>query len=188
MPPSSARVDRRVPSLAGRARGVRLLLLDVDGVLTDGRLRFLPGGPELMVFHVRDGAGIALARMAGLELGLLSARRRIAVARRARELGIRWVAQGVSDKLAAGRALARRAGFHLAQTSFAGDDLLDLPLMRAVGLAAAPADAVAEVRSRAHYVCRAGGGQGAVRELVELLLRAQGRWSGVVRDYLRGAR
>jgi 3-deoxy-D-manno-octulosonate 8-phosphate phosphatase (KDO 8-P phosphatase) len=158
---------------AGRAavlRGVRLVVLDVDGVLTDGGLYYAESGDELKRFHVRDGQGIVLLHAAGVRTAIVTARRSASVERRARELGIAEVHQAVDDKLAATKALLARLGVAPEQTCYVGDDIGDLPAMRYVALSAAPADAVPAVRRAAALVTRAAGGQGAVRELAERIL------------------
>ena len=166
------------PRLSARARAarVRLLVLDVDGVLTDGGLWYSAAGEELKRFDVRDGLGLVVAQRAGLGLAVVSGRKSAAAARRLAELGVAEVHLGVEDKGAALAALLDRLGVPAAAAAAMGDDLNDLPLFAGVGLALAPRDAVAEVRRKAHWVARRGGGQGAVREAVEWLLRARGAW------------
>lgn len=170
-------------NIAERAGGVRLLLLDVDGVLTDGTVIVHSDGSESKGFHIRDGAGIVLAQRAGLMVGLLSARASGATTHRAAQLGVKIVAQGVRNKLEAYDRILRDAGLEDAAVAYMGDDLLDLPVLARAGLSAAPADAVAEVRARVHYVSPLGGGRGAVRDLVEIVLNAQGRWEAAVKEY-----
>lgn len=155
-----------------RAGRVRLLLFDVDGVLTDGRLLVDESGRELKAFHVHDGHGIRQALDAGLEVAWISARRSGAVRHRARELGVRHLLEGVSDKLAARHSLGERLRLEAGQMAFTADDVQDLPLMRQVGLAVAVADGHHAVRSEAHWVTRSPGGRGAVREVCELVLGA----------------
>jgi 3-deoxy-D-manno-octulosonate 8-phosphate phosphatase (KDO 8-P phosphatase) len=149
---------------------VRLLVLDVDGVLTDGRLWFGPGGEQLKVFHVRDGHGIKLLRAAGIEVAVVSGRSSRAVALRCRELGIRHLVQGAEDKLAAFERLRRRLGVPPEACACVGDDSLDVPLMRRVGLAFAVADAHPHARAAADRITRLPGGHGAVREVCDALL------------------
>lgn len=157
-----------------RARGVRLALFDIDGVLTDGRLYFGPGGEALKVFHTLDGHGLKLLAMGGVATGLLSGRHSEAAAARARELRIPHVLLGVEDKLARFETLRAELRLEAAQCAFVGDDLPDLPVMQRCGLAVAVANAVDEVKACAHLVTQASGGQGAVREFCDFLLRAQG--------------
>lgn len=158
-----------------RAAAVRLLVLDVDGVLTDGRLYFDADGEAFKVFDVRDGHGIKLLREAGIEVAILSARRSPIVERRARELGIAQVIQGAADKGAALAGLLRALQVSPDQCAYVGDDWPDLPALAQAGFAATVADAVPEVRRAAHWASSAAGGRGAVRELAEFILRAQGR-------------
>jgi 3-deoxy-D-manno-octulosonate 8-phosphate phosphatase (KDO 8-P phosphatase) len=154
-------------------KDIRLLILDVDGVLTDGRLYFGPKGEALKVFHVRDGHGIKLLMASGVQVAAFSGRRSAAVAARFRELGVPTVVQGCSDKLAALRKLTGRLKVDPLQCACIVDDTPDLPLMSAVGLAAAVADAHPIVKSAAHWISSASGGTGAVRELCDALLRAR---------------
>ncbi len=165
---------------------MRLLLFDVDGVLTDGAVLMHADGSESKSFHIRDGAALVWAQRAGLSVGLLSARTSGATAQRAAQLGIRIVSQGVAQKADAYEAICRQAGLEDSAVAFMGDDLLDLPVLSRVGLSAAPADAAPEVRASVDWVSPSGGGRGAARELIELVLRAQGRWDDVVQQY--GAR
>jgi 3-deoxy-D-manno-octulosonate 8-phosphate phosphatase (KDO 8-P phosphatase) len=168
-----------------RARRVRVVLLDFDGVLTDGRIVLGPGGLDVRSFDVRDGFGIQLAHRAGLELAIVSGRTSSVLVDRARDLGIDEVHQGVADKAARLDEIAARLGVALAETCFMGDDLIDVPAMRRAGFSAAPADAWPEARRLAHYVTERPGGRGAVRELVELVLAASGRLERAVAPYLQ---
>jgi 3-deoxy-D-manno-octulosonate 8-phosphate phosphatase (KDO 8-P phosphatase) len=162
--------------LAARAAAIRLLLLDVDGVLTDGTILIHADGSESKRFHIRDGSAIVIAQAAGLPVGWLSARPSAVTERRAAELGVRLLVQSRDPKVLSFEQILRRQRLTGAQVAYMGDDLLDLPVLSRAGLSAAPADAAAEVRSAVDYVTAAGGGQGAVREFVEWLLQAQGRW------------
>lgn len=166
-------MKRRGRSRARGAGAIRLLVLDVDGVLTDGRLSFGPAGELVKVFHVRDGHGIKRVLDAGIEVAVISGRSSRAVARRCRELGIRHLHQGVGDKAAALERLRSRLGVSAAHCACIGDDEPDVPLMRAVGLAFAVADAHASARAAAHRVTSLPGGAGAVREVCDLLLAAR---------------
>jgi 3-deoxy-D-manno-octulosonate 8-phosphate phosphatase (KDO 8-P phosphatase) len=163
-------------SRIARARKIRLLLLDVDGVLTDGRLIYGPRGEEQKVFHVRDGYAIVAAQGAGLIVGVVSGRESPAVARRLAELGVREVHQRVGDKAGLLPELCRRHAVGPERVAFMGDDVPDLPLLRAVGLALAPGDAAPEVRRAAAWTSPRPGGSGAVRDAVEWLLRIRGAW------------
>jgi 3-deoxy-D-manno-octulosonate 8-phosphate phosphatase (KDO 8-P phosphatase) len=166
-----------------RARRIRWVFLDVDGTLTDGRVYVLSDGTDGRAFHVLDGHAIKLGQQAGLRFALLSGRRSAAVEIRARELGIEELHQGILDKGPRIDEILDRLGVAPDAVCFMGDDLVDLPAMRRAGLAAAPADAVDEVRRAAHVVTTRRGGEGAVREVVELLLRTSGEWDRVTQHY-----
>jgi 3-deoxy-D-manno-octulosonate 8-phosphate phosphatase (KDO 8-P phosphatase) len=174
----------RIAGVAERAKRVRLLLVDVDGVLTDGRiyLQSFPDGTaeELKVFHAHDGAGLKLARIAGLKTGLITGRDSTATERRAREVGIEYVFQKQAEKLPAYEEICRRARVSDAEVAYVGDDLPDLPILERVGLAIAVANAAPEVKRAAHYVTRRRGGDGAVREAIETILKAQGAWRNAI--------
>lgn len=163
-------------AFAERCRRLRLVLTDVDGVLTDGRLWLLPGGEEVKAFHVRDGLGMVMAQKAGLRIGLLSGRRSPAVEARAKELGLALVRQGVADKRAALREILEEERLGPSEVAFMGDDVNDLPVMPEVALTAAPADAPFEVRAQAFLITEAAGGHGCFREFLEAILRARGDW------------
>lgn len=167
-------------------RDIRLLLLDVDGVLTDGRLGLSSGGEEITFFSIHDGMGIRLAQEAGLTVGILSGRESRAMRRRARQLGIKLVLEGSEDKRKDFIALLARSRLKKEEVAYVGDDLTDLPVLAEVGFSAAPADASPDVKERVHYVARARGGKGAVREVVEHLLRASGRWEKAVAALIGG--
>ena len=169
--------------LHARARRVRLLLLDVDGVLTDGSVLIHGDGYEAKSFSIRDGAALVWARQAGLEVGLLSGRPSTATTRRAEELGITLVLQGGPDKRQPFEQLLGDRGLQADEVAYMGDDLLDLPVLTRAGLSAAPADATAEVKARVHWVSQHAGGHGAVREFIELLLRARDAWTPLVSRY-----
>jgi 3-deoxy-D-manno-octulosonate 8-phosphate phosphatase (KDO 8-P phosphatase) len=167
-----------------RATRVKLLLMDCDGVLTDGRIWILENGEDQKAFHTRDGLGIDLLHRAGLKSGIISGRTSSALERRAQSLGVSYLWQGRDDKRQAFADTLAQAQVTNEEVAFVGDDLTDLPLMRQSGLAIAVADAVAEVKAHAHYVTVAKGGKGAVREVVELILKTQGRWDDLVKSYL----
>jgi 3-deoxy-D-manno-octulosonate 8-phosphate phosphatase (KDO 8-P phosphatase) len=156
-----------------RARSVRLMIFDVDGVLTDGTLWYGPRGEELKAFSAHDGHGLKLLAAAGVALALLSGRRSKAVALRARELGIREVHQGVADKLLVFTKMLKKYRLTPAAAGFMGDELVDLPVLERCGFACAPREAPAAVRSRVHHVTEAPAGRGAVREVCDLLARAR---------------
>jgi len=171
--------ERALPapdSGAEAAARVRLVILDVDGVLTDGGLSYGPDGLEIKRFNVKDGLGIKLLQKAGIQVAILSGRASAAVERRASELGIDHVLLGIGDKGPALTGLLEATGVDAKDAAYMGDDLPDLGCLRRVGFAATPADARLELRRQAHLITQATGGQGAVRELAEHLLRAQGRW------------
>jgi len=159
-----------------RASRIRLLVLDVDGVLTDGGLFVSAGGEEAKRFHVHDGLALVAARKAGLQIAILSSRASAAVTRRMTELGVGEVHQGVTDKAGALDVLRERLGLAVGEVAMMGDDLPDLPAMARAGLALAPANAAAEVKRTAHWVARRRGGDGAVREAVEMLLKSRRAW------------
>jgi 3-deoxy-D-manno-octulosonate 8-phosphate phosphatase (KDO 8-P phosphatase) len=159
-----------------RAQALKLVLSDVDGVMTDGKILLLPGGAEAKSFHVRDGLGLVLARGAGLKTGLISGRTSKEVARRAKELGMDVVRQGITDKVACLGEVLAGLGLEATEVAYIGDDFNDLPLLRQVGLSAAPADAPREVREAAFMVTERRGGEGCLREFVEAILRARGDW------------
>ena len=160
--------------LAERARGLRLAIFDVDGVLTDGTVYIGPQGEVMKAFNILDGHGIKMLQAAGIATAIISGRSSEAVAWRARELGIAQVAQGVADKVAEFGRLRAALGVEPRECSFMGDDLPDLAVMRLCGLAASVPNAADAVRSAAHFVTRARGGRGAVREFCDLVLRARG--------------
>jgi 3-deoxy-D-manno-octulosonate 8-phosphate phosphatase (KDO 8-P phosphatase) len=172
------------PDALERARRIRLMIFDVDGVLTDGRLWYGPAGEELKVFHSFDGHGLKMLAGNGVPCALLSGRRSSAVAARAAELGIEHVLQGIDDKLASYTELLDRQKLQPEEAGFMGDELVDLPVLTRCGLACAPHEAPEAVRSRVHYVAAAPAGRGAAREVCEFLLRAQERFEGAVRRYL----
>lgn len=176
---------------AGRPKDLRLrvaalewLLSDVDGVLTDGRLHYGPEGEAWKSFHVRDGLGLKLAQRAGLKVGLLSARGGPALEARAAELGLDAVICRREDKYQAFREFLDQHRLRARRVAYAGDDLVDLPILLACGLSFAPADAAPEVRDRVDHTLAAAGGCGAVREMVEWILRARGDWERTVDAYL----
>jgi 3-deoxy-D-manno-octulosonate 8-phosphate phosphatase (KDO 8-P phosphatase) len=159
-----------------RATRIRLLLLDVDGVLTDGRIIIDDRGVETKQFHVRDGQGIALLLRAGIDVGFLSARKSASVRHRAKELGVRLVREGVRDKLEAYSDIKRRRSLEDIHIAYVGDDIIDLPILRQAGLAISVRDGWEGLKETVDFVTSAMGGQGAVREVAELLLKAQGKW------------
>ncbi|MEW6731656.1 MAG: HAD-IIIA family hydrolase [Acidobacteriota bacterium] len=166
-----------------RAQSIKLILMDCDGVLTDGRIILLPDGEEIKNFHVLDGQGIALAKRAGLRVGIISGRRSRVLERRASESHCDFLRQQVEDKLAAYEAIVAEAGLTYREVAYIGDDLPDLAPMRRAGLAIAVANAVIEVKATAQLITRQSGGDGAVREAIEFILRAQARWQSVLNGF-----
>jgi 3-deoxy-D-manno-octulosonate 8-phosphate phosphatase (KDO 8-P phosphatase) len=166
-----------------RCHAIELILADVDGVLTDGRVVLNNQGIETKAFHIRDGLGIRLWQKVGYRFGIVTARSSQVVKMRAAELDVSIVRQGAADKLATVREIVRELGLPMEHVCYIGDDLPDLPVVRSVGLGVAVADACEELREAAHYVTRARGGLGAVREAIEWLLKHQRRWSDVIGWY-----
>ena len=194
-----------MPDSKSRARKIKLLLFDVDGVLTDGKLFFLPsaqpdnrgltGGPaglnltsqgsiEIKGFHAHDGVAISLARVAGIKTGLITKRASETVAVRARDLKLDHVRQGIQDKLGAFREIIKQEGLTAAEACFVGDDVVDLPVMWNCGLAIAVANARDDVKKDAHYVTKHRGGEGGLRDAIEFILKSQGRLKKVVEEYV----
>jgi 3-deoxy-D-manno-octulosonate 8-phosphate phosphatase (KDO 8-P phosphatase) len=175
--------DLHVAEVDRRARRIKLLLMDCDGVLTDGRLELLENGDEQKTFHARDGQGLSLFHRAGLKIGIISGRTSSAVERRARDLSMTYVRQYAKDKIKALDEILAEAGVSIDECAYIGDDLGDIPVMLRVELAVAVADAVAETRQAAHYVTELRGGYGAVREVTDLILKAQGRWNELMKRF-----
>jgi 3-deoxy-D-manno-octulosonate 8-phosphate phosphatase (KDO 8-P phosphatase) len=169
---------------AQRAARVRLMIFDVDGVLTDGSLHFGPDGEAMKTFNVLDGHGMKLLQGAGVITAIISARQSPIVLRRAADLGIAHVMQGIHDKKEAFEELLRTTQTDAAHCGFVGDDVIDLPILTRVGFAASVPNGHAEVRSRVHYVTQAGGGRGAARELCDFILRSQGAYDAAIAPYL----
>jgi 3-deoxy-D-manno-octulosonate 8-phosphate phosphatase (KDO 8-P phosphatase) len=189
-------------SAQARAKKIKLLLFDVDGVLTDGKLFFLPNFAdsqqnvmqqkaqstssriEFKGFHAHDGASISLARLGGIKTGIITKRVSETVALRARDLKLEYVYQGVQDKRTCFNEIVQKAGLKPEEAAFVGDDVVDLPAMRAGGIAIAVKNARAEVKREAHYVTAHAGGEGGLRDAVEFILKAQGKWKGALKDYI----
>jgi len=168
-----------------RARRLRLLIFDIDGVMTDGSLYYTDGGEEIKAFNVRDGLGVKLVQAAGIATAIITGRQSPLVEKRARDLGIGQVIQGAADKAAAFAQLLANCGCSAEAAGYVGDDVVDLPVFKRCGLAIAVADGHDMVRSQAHYVTQARGGHGAVREACELVLAAQGKLETAMEAYLR---
>lgn len=168
-----------------RARAIRLILFDVDGVLTNGTVVIHSDGSESKTFAIRDGIGMVWAQRVGIKVGFLSARLSSTTPHRAAQLGVTIVYHGVTSKLATYERILADFGLTDADVAYMGDDVVDLAVLARVGLATAPADCADEVRGRVHWVTNAGGGAGAARELVERILKVQGHWDAVVESYLK---
>ncbi|MDI5984322.1 HAD-IIIA family hydrolase [Halomonas sp. M4R5S39] len=173
--------------LVDRLRRVRLLALDVDGVLTDGRLYFQADGIEIKAFHTHDGHGIKLLKRAGLEVALITGRDSPMVSRRAAALGIKHVYQGVEKKLPMLRELCSRLGLELDQVAYCGDDMPDVGAIKRAGVGISVPGAPSYIRKHADWVTESAAGHGAVREICDALLQAQGHWDAVIDTYLHGA-
>ncbi|MGH9757851.1 MAG: KdsC family phosphatase [Candidatus Acidiferrales bacterium] len=172
------------PKVLRRAKPIRVLLVDVDGTMTNGDvcLQGFPDGSvvEMKIFNAHDGAGLKLASIMGLRTGLITGRDSPATTRRAREAAMEFVVQGQAKKIEAYKGILLRAGVTDEEVAYVGDDLPDLPLLRRAGLAVAVANAVVEVKRAAHYITTVPGGSGAIREVVELILKAQGKWGKAI--------
>ena len=171
-------------TIQSRAAQIKLLLMDCDGVLTDGHLWVLEHDGDQKAFSARDGLGIELLHRGGIKSGVISGRLSGAVERRARGLGMSYLKLGFEDKVGVFKEIIAEAAVSESEVAYIGDDLNDIPLLRLAGLAVAVADATEETRAHAHYVTNAKGGNGAVREVCELLLKAQGHWTDLISKYL----
>lgn len=167
-----------------RAAHLRLMIFDVDGVLTDGSLHYGAAGESIKVFNVLDGQGIKLLQQSGVATAIISARQSEILARRSVDLGITYLRQGIHDKRVAFQQLLTSTGLAAAQCGFIGDDVIDLPILLRAGFAASVPGAHAEVRTRVHYVTHAAGGHGAAREICDFILRAQGNYDAALAPYL----
>ena len=173
--------------LLGRAAKIKLLLLDCDGVMTDGNIYFLPDGQggifETKGFNSQDGIALRWAKSVGIEIGIISGRRSAAVEERARSIGMKYLYQGRTDKMPLFEEILEDSGLEPEQVAFVGDDVTDLPLLMRVGLAAAPLNSRPEALEVAQFQAPSEGGRGAVRDVIELLLKAQGHWAGIMARY-----
>jgi 3-deoxy-D-manno-octulosonate 8-phosphate phosphatase (KDO 8-P phosphatase) len=183
----------KTSSAKNRARKIKLLLFDVDGVLTDGKIFIFPvpsGAHRVVVeakgFSAHDGAGISLARLGGLKTGLITRRNSETVALRARDLKLEYVYQDIQDKLTAFREILHKEGLAASEAAFVGDDVIDLPVMQNCGFSVAVANARSEVKKNAHYITPHAGGEGALRDAIEYILKAQGKWKRAVEQYTGG--
>jgi HAD-superfamily hydrolase, subfamily IIIA len=170
-------------NLTEKINKIKLLLLDVDGVLTDGSIILGESDQEFKIFNIKDGLGIKLAQAAGLEVGIITGRTSAAVQRRAEELEIHILHQGQSDKRTAYEQIRAELGLNADQIAFVGDDLNDLPVLRRVGLSCTVADASEEVKKQVDYISQLPGGKGAVREIIEWILKRQGKWEMVIQKF-----
>ncbi len=177
--------DGLLDEVVERIKRIKLLICDVDGVLTDGRIIYANDGAELKAFDVKDGHGVKLLMRTGVDVAIVTARSSNVVEIRAQDLGIETVYQGVKDKSTALESILRATNLDAAELAYIGDDLVDLPVMRRVGFSATVADAVREVREAADYVAMRPGGRGAVREVCELVMRVQNSWDKVVERYFK---
>lgn len=164
-------------------KNIRLLLVDVDGVMTDGRIIYDGNGLETKFFNVKDGHGIKMLQRHGVEIGIITGRTSVVVDIRARELGINIVYQGALRKLESYDDVKRKTGLSDSQIAYIGDDIIDVPVMRRVAFSAAPSDALPEVRELANYVTACAGGRGAVREVCDMIIKGRGEWEEVVARY-----
>jgi len=171
------------PDALDRARRLKLMIFDVDGVLTDGRLWYTADGKDLKVFHSFDGHGVKMLAESGVRCAILSGRKSSAVAKRAKEIGIGLVRQGIADKREEFGRMLKRLRLDAAAAGYMGDDLVDVPVLRRCGFACAPREAPEQVRQCAHYVCSAPAGRGAVRELCEYIMQAQGTLQRRMQEY-----
>jgi 3-deoxy-D-manno-octulosonate 8-phosphate phosphatase (KDO 8-P phosphatase) len=170
-------------ALQKKIRTIRLLLCDVDGVLTDGKIIYDDTGAEIKAFNVRDGHGIKLIQRAGIKVGIITSRESEVVRRRAKDLGISMVYQKVLNKLEAFNDILNQGNYAPHEIAYIGDDLVDIPVLRRVGLSVAVSDCIGEVRELVDYITQFRGGRGAVREVCELILKIQGKWQEVTDKY-----
>ena len=168
-----------------RASRIRLIAFDVDGVLTDGKVTYSPSGEEIKSFNIRDGHGIKLAMRAGMKIAFITGRTSSVLKSRADELGVDYLFQGSVEKIKALDSILEDSGLDASQVAYLGDDLIDIPVVERVGLGCSVADGVEELRDRAHLITNTRGGEGAARELIEFILKAQGLWDEVVSKYVK---
>lgn len=173
------------PGLVKKAETIRLLILDVDGVLSDNKLIYGDDGMEYKAFFTRDGHGMVMLQKSGIEIGIITGRNSPLTSKRMQDLKVKHLYQGVPDKLPTFLKLVESLGLRFSEIAYVGDDILDLPILTRVGLAVCPADADAEVKPRVDYISQFNGGQGCVREICELILKAQGLWQAHMDFYLR---
>ncbi len=164
---------------------IRMLLLDVDGVMTDGRIIYSSDGTETKAFNVKDGHGLKMMQRAGIETGIITGRDSTVVTHRAKELGINILYQGALDKTIPFKKILQTYNINAEEIAYVGDDIVDLPILLQVGFAATVADALPEVKERVDYVAKLEGGKGAVREICDLILKGSDRWDGVAAKYFQ---
>lgn len=167
-----------------KAKNIRLLILDVDGVLTDGKIIYTSHGEEIKAFHVKDEHGLKLLKRVGIEAAFITGRTSPIVLRRAEELGVSMVYQKALEKKDVLQEILKEGKYIASEIAYMGDDLVDLPVLKQVGLSATVADGVEELKREVDFVSSKKGGEGAVREFIELILKAQGQWEGVIKKYL----
>lgn len=167
-----------------KAQKIKLILMDTDGVLTEGKIVFYDGGGEAKAFDVKDGIGIKLAQRIGLKTGIITGRTSEAVARRARELGIEEVHQGAHEKIESYERILQKYSLHDEEVCFIADDIVDIPILKRVGFPAVVADAHRDILPFAIYQTSLNGGQGAVREVIDFIIKAQGKWNQLIKRYL----
>jgi 3-deoxy-D-manno-octulosonate 8-phosphate phosphatase (KDO 8-P phosphatase) len=177
-------LDETAKGLLERARNIRILIMDCDGVLTDGRIIFFPGGDETKQFDTKDGHGLRMAERAGLRAAIITGRASAALRERAKDLGLVHLYEKAHNKLVPFEQILAAEGLREDQACFVGDDVTDIPVMRRAGLAVAVGDAVDEAKEFAHLVTKRAGGRGAVREVIEFILKSQGKWQSAMQRYL----
>ena len=173
-------------NIAEKAKKIKFLILDVDGVLTDNRLYYSDDGNEMKSFYTRDGHGMVLLQKSGIPIGIITGRKSQLLSNRCRDLKIEYLYQGVPDKLPSFTDLVDKLGLELDEIAYVGDDILDLPILMRVGLSITPADGEEDVKSRVDYVSPYAGGKGVVRETCEIILRSQDKWQQHLDFYMRG--
>lgn len=173
------------PALQDRIKNIKLLLLDIDGVLTDGRIVYDNKGNELKFFDVQDGFGVTLMTRAGIDIGIITAKKSRVVAKRAKDLSVKYLYQNTFYKLEAFQKLLAKSKLSPDQICYIGDDLIDVPVLKRVGFAVSVPNAVDEAKEAAHYVTKRYGGRGAVREVCDLIIKTQGKWQDILTRYDR---
>ena len=172
-------------TLTLKAKKIKLLLLDVDGVMTDNRLIYGDDGQEYKAFYTRDGHGMVMLQKSGIDIGIITGRKSQLVENRMRDLKVKHLYQGVPDKLPTFLELVEKLSLRMSEVAYVGDDILDLPILKRVGLSVTPADGDQEVKARVDYISQFKGGQGCVREVCEIIMKSQGAWQTHMDFYLR---